>query len=177
MLAGTAATIYAESDGQRTVTGARQPFDEAHGGVASVESAALTSHGIEILRLDERWLLWRNGGWVLRGGLLARARDRSSAIELYGKAVIRRPPWVSLGPFRRDPSATTGYEFFLLLRKVGVPRAAILRQWTFQPEDVASAGPVRAALRYDAASRAARVTVGGLKRPVDDTVGPLPPAD
>lgn len=177
MLAGTAATIYAEDGRQRTVASYRQPFDEQHGVVSNVESAALTSHGIEILELDERWLLWRNGGWVMRGGLLARARARGSAVELYGKAVIRRPPWVSLGPFRRNPPATTSYELFLLLRKANAPHATIVRRWIVPPDEVVEAGSVKATLRYDAASRTAQVAITGGKRPVDDTVGPLPPAD
>ncbi len=177
MLAGTAATIYAEGGGQRNATGARNPFDDQRGVVGSVESAATTTYGIEILRLDERWLLWRNGGWVLLGGLLARARERGAAVELYGKAVMRRPPWISWGPFHRDPPTTTGYEFFLLRRPANARRATVVRQWTVSPDDVASVGHVRASLGYDPATRTARVTVSGLKKPIADAVGPLPPAD
>jgi hypothetical protein len=113
-LMGSAATVYADESGQRTLSVLRTPSG--------------TTQGIEVSRLDERFLFWRNGGWVLQGGLLARATGRSPAIELYGKAVIRRPPYVSGGPFPRDPPKTTGYEFFLLRRKASVPRAAILRQ-------------------------------------------------
>jgi len=40
--------------------------------------------------------------------------------QLYGKAVIRRPPYVPGGPFPRDPPMTTGYEFFLVLRKAAL---------------------------------------------------------
>ena len=145
--------------------------------MSSVESAALTTYGIEVLKLDERWLLWRNGGWVLRGGLLARRRGRSSAIELYGKAVIRRPPWVSLGPFQRDPPMTTGYEFFLLLRKANVSRAEAVRQWTVPPADVADPASVRAMMRYDTATHTATVTIRGLKTPVDEAVGGVRLAD
>jgi len=177
MLAGTAATIYAEGGGQRNETGARNPFDEQRGVVASVESAASTTYGIAVLRLDERWLLWRNGGWVLQGGLLARARERGAAVELYGKAVIRRPPWISWGPFRRDPPMTTGYEFFLLQRRANAPRATVVRQWTVEPDGGARLGRVGATLRYDPATRTARVAVSGLKKPIDASVGPLPPAD
>ena len=80
MLMGSAATIYVDEFGQRTVSSLRQPFDEQRGVVSGVESAAWTTHGIEVLRLDERWLLWRNGGWVLQGGLLARVRGQWSTI-------------------------------------------------------------------------------------------------
>ncbi len=65
---------------------------------------------------------------------------------------------------------TTGYEFFLLLRKADVPRATILRQWTFQPGDVAKDGSVRAMLRYNIATRTATVTIMGLRTPVEETV-------
>jgi hypothetical protein len=170
MLMGSAATIYVDESGHRTVSSLRQPFDEHHGVVSSVESAAWTSFGIEVLRLDERWLLWRNGGWILQGGLLARIREQSAALELYGKAVIRRPPYVPGGPIPRDPPRTAGYEFFLLLRKADAPRATVLRQWIFQPNHVVEAGRVKAGLLYDAGTRKAVVTITGLKTPVEDTV-------
>ena len=67
---------------------------------------------------------------------------------------------------------TTGYEFFLLLRKANAPRATIVRQWVFQPSDVIEAGRVRAKLQYDTATRKAVVTIMGLKTPVEDTVEP-----
>jgi hypothetical protein len=69
---------------------------------------------------------------------------------------------------------TTGYEFFLLLRKAGVPRATVLRQWTFQPSDVAKDGTVRATLQYDAMTRTATVTIRGLKTPVEEKINSLP---
>lgn len=170
MLMGSAATIYVDESGQRTVSIPRRPFDEQRGETQSVESATGTTYGIQVARLDERFLLWRNGGWVLQGGLLALATEQSSTIELYGKAAIRQPPYVPGGPFPRDPPRTTGYEFFLLLRKASVPRATILRQWIFQPGDVAKDGQVSAMLQYDTATRTATVTIMGLKTPFADTV-------
>jgi hypothetical protein len=170
MLTGNAATVYVDESGQRTVSGLRQPFDEQRGVVSSVESAAWTNYGIEVLRLDERWLLWRNGGWILQGGLLARVREQSASLELYGKAVIRRPPYVPRGPFPYDPPMTTGYEFFLLVRKANAARATILLQWGFQPSDVVKDGPVSATLRYDGATKTARVTITGLKTRFEVTV-------
>ena len=169
-MVGDAATIYVDESGQRTVSTPRQLFDERRGVVASVESAATTIYGIQVARLDERWLLWRNGGWILQGGLLSRVREQSSAIELYGKAVIRQPPYVPGGPFPRDPPMTTGYEFFLLLRKANIPQATILRQWTFQPEDVSKERWVRDTLQYNKMTRMASVTILGLKIPVQDNV-------
>lgn len=169
MLEGSTSSVFVDSSGQRTVSIHRRPFDEQRGETWP-ESAAITTHGIEVSRLDERWLLWRNGGWVLQGGLLARAREQSSAIELYGKAVIRRPPYVPSGPFPRDPPMATGYEFFLVLRKADASRATIIRQWIFQPSDVVEAGRVGGRLQYDTASKKAVVTITGLKTPVEYTV-------
>jgi len=169
MLQGSAATIYIDGSGERTVSTPRVPFDEQHG-EKDVEGAAITTYGIHVARLDERWLLWRNGGWILRGGLLARAKADGSAIELYGKAVIRQSPYVPGGPFPRDPPIKRGYEFFLLLRRANVPRAIILRQWTFQPTDVVNGGPARATLRYDATTGTATVTITGVKTPVAETI-------
>jgi len=169
MLTGTAASIKVDESGQRAVSIPRTPFDDQRGVVSSIESAAGTTYGIEISRLDERFLLWRNGGWVLQGGLLARVTEQSSAIELYGKAVIRRSAYVPGGPFPRDPPMTTGYEFFLL-RKANAPQATIVRQWSYQPSDVVEAGRVTARLKYDTATRKAVVTIVGLKVPVEDTV-------
>ena len=168
MLAGSSATIYIDASGQRTIAIYRTPFDEQR--VSSVESAAATTYGIEVARLDERWLLWRNGGWFLQGGLLVRAKDHSTTLELYGKAVIRQLPYIPRGPFPYDPPMTTGYEFFLLLRKADAARAAILRQWVLQPSDVVEAGRVKATLKYDAPTRKAVVTIMGLKRPLEETV-------
>ena len=170
MLLGSAAAIYLDESGQRTVSFPRTPFDEHRGVVSSIESAGGTTHGIEVARLDERFLVWRNGGWVLQGGLLARVREQSSVIELYGKAVIRRPAYVPGGPFPREPPMTTGYEFFVLLRKVTSSRGHDLAPMDFSASDVVEAGRVRARLQYDTATRKALVTIIGLKTPVADTV-------
>ena len=170
MLKGVAATLHTDDSGHKTFPISRTPFDEQRGVVSSVESAADTIYGIEIARLDERFLLWRNGGWIMRGGLLQRVRADSSAIELYGKAVIRQPPYVPGGPFPRNPPTRTGYEFFLLLRKPNAPTATILRQWIFPPTDVVEAGRVTARLKYDTPTGKAIVTIFGVKRSVEDTV-------
>jgi hypothetical protein len=159
MLEGRAATVYVDDSGQRTVSVSRRPFDEWYGDAHDVEGAATTTYGIEVSRLDERFLLWRNGGSVLQGGLLARVRDQSSSVELYGKAVIRQPAYMPRGPLPLDPPMTRGYEFFLLLRMGNAPHATILRQWTFEPSDVVEAGRVLAKLQYDTATRKAVVTI------------------
>jgi hypothetical protein len=99
------------------------------------------------------------------------------AVEVYGKAVIRRPPYIPRGPLDLDPPMTTGYEFFLLQRRPSAQHAAVVRQWTIEPDNVATVGTVSATLQYDPVIRVARVAVSGLKRPIDESVGPLPPAD
>jgi hypothetical protein len=169
MLLGSSASIYVDESGQRTVSIPRRAFDEQRG-EQDVEGALATPYGIHVARLDERWLLWRNGGWVLQGGLLARVKEQSAAIELYGKAVIRRPPYVPGGPFPRDPPMTRGYEFFLLLRRTGVPRAIILRKWTVEPRDVVKDSPPRATLQYSATTNTATVTIVRARTPVLETV-------
>ncbi len=65
---------------------------------------------------------------------------------------------------------TTGYEFFLLLRKANVPRATIVRQWTFQPDEVTKKDLVTARLQYNATTRTAKVTITGLKTDVEDVI-------
>ena len=82
MLMGSAATIYVDDSGQRTLSIPRRQFNEQRG-EGDVEGAAQTTYGIRVRRLDERWLLWRNGGWALDGGLLARARETLTPQSIY----------------------------------------------------------------------------------------------
>ena len=51
MRLGSAATIYVDESGQRTVSIPRTPFDEQRGVVSGVESAAITTYGIQVARL------------------------------------------------------------------------------------------------------------------------------
>ena len=129
------------------------------------------SHPISIMKLGEG--LFRNGGWVLDGGLLSRARDGPSTYDLYGKAVVRQYSYFPFPPHRDTPQEI-GYEFFLLHRNAGAPRPTVLRKWTFQPDEVISKNPhypwVRALLRYEVTTRSATVTITGLKRPFEEHV-------
>ena len=71
MLTGTSTTVYVDDAGQRTLSIPRSPFDDRSGMVSGIvsfpESAAATTRGIVVARLDERFLIWRNGGWFLQG--------------------------------------------------------------------------------------------------------------
>jgi hypothetical protein len=173
MLAGTSA-IY--SDGKRVTYAPDRSYETAGG---NPSDAAFTKQGIAIGDFREsRLLLWVGGGWALDGGLLAKAEDQKSAVELYGKQVTRREPSFILNPKAiHVPTETYSYEFSLLLRRDGAPRARILRKWVFPPEDVPldeedrlPKGLVTGHLRYDGATKTATVTVKGLKRPIEERV-------
>ena len=56
MLEGSTSSVSVDSSGQRTVSFHRRPFDEQRGETWP-ESAAITTRGIRVSRLDERWLL------------------------------------------------------------------------------------------------------------------------
>jgi hypothetical protein len=173
MTEGKSAVVQID-DSRTSVSEGRSPlsFESARG---RPEEAALSDHRISVMRLGEGF--WRNGGWVLKGGLLARAGDGPSTIELYGKAVVHRQSYFAF-PFHRDPPHDTGYEFFLLHRKAGVTRATIINQWIFRPDDViVESSPhggteenVRGMLRYEPTSRIAIITITGLKRPFEERV-------
>lgn len=141
----------------------------------SPESAGFGSPGITAVQYGEGF--WENGGWVLKGGLLGRAKEGSSTIELHGKAVIHQLPYFPF-PFHRNKPHKTGYEFFLLQREAGSQNATILKKWIFTPEEVElkpqSAGPpiadARARLEYEGPAKLATVTITGLARPFKESV-------
>src|SRR2546428_11900604 len=109
-----------------------KPFESAHG---SPERANSTRNGILVVEYGHGF--WRNGGWVLTGGLLRRAGDGASEFQLYGKAVVRRFSYFPF-PFHRAIPHETGYEFFLLHRRDGVPDATVVREWAFPADAVAT---------------------------------------
>jgi hypothetical protein len=139
------------------------------------EDAAFSSHGITVMRLGEGF--WRRGGYVLTGGLLGRTSDGPRTFELYGKAVVHRRPYVPF-PFRRDTPYETGYEFFLVRRRLDAPRPTIVHKWMIRSDEVVverfpGGGieeNVRAGLRYEASSRTATVTITGLKHLFEERV-------
>ena len=139
------------------------------------EAAESYSRGIMVVQYGEGFL--GNGGWVLTGGLLGRAKEGSTIIELYGKAVMHQLPYFPF-PFHRLTPDETGFEFFLLQREGGCPSATIVRKWTISPQEVAlkpqRVGPpeedVRATLEYDDTTQQATVTITGLTRPFKESV-------
>jgi hypothetical protein len=134
-----------------------------------------TSHRLQVSRLDEGF--WRNGGWILAGGLLAKVRLESSTLELHGKEIRRQFPYTPF-PFHRTIPHETGYEFFLVHRPQGDSQATIIQRWVIPPSDViverdAHGGTsdwVGASLKYDNDTRTAMVSIAGLKREVVDRV-------
>lgn len=176
MLEGTAATVTVhDSD----IAAAQRPPlpDEAVQSRAfeigiTPEHAALAGHGITVTRLGEGF--WGNGGWILKGGLLGRADHGASVIELYGKAVVRQHAHLPL-PLHRPVPHDSGYEFFLLLRRIDPRSVTIVRRWVFDPQEVAvqhlsdggTMERVEATLRYAATTRTATVTITGLARPFE----------
>jgi len=149
-----------------------RPFESAHG---SPERADSTRNGIHVVELGHG--VWRNGGWVLTGGLLRRSVDGASTFELYGKAVVRRFSYFAF-PFHRATPHETGYEFFLLHRRDGVRGATVVREWIFPPEAVVTKNvgggvvveDVSAYLDYDPRTRRATVAVQGLKQHFEEEV-------
>jgi hypothetical protein len=129
------------------------------------------SHPISVMKLGEGF--FGNGGWVLGGGLLRRVSDGSFIVELYVKEVVRRFSYFPFPPHRDTPQEVS-YEFFLLNRKRGVPRATGIRKWTFEPDEVIQRNPnypsVRATLRYEETNQTATVTITGLKHPFEEHV-------
>ena len=122
---------------------------------------------------------WGDRGWSLRGGLLDEVSVGSSRIQLYAK-IVERNLWYVPIPFfwHRDHPVETGYDFFLLHRKQGIPGAQIIRTWVFSPDEVVleanrhggTDSDVRASLHYDASSHVATLRVRGLKKPIEERV-------
>jgi hypothetical protein len=173
MLTGSSVRVFWEASGPQIRTPANLGFPVRPDDL--VETAAWNRRGIEIQWLREGF--WRNGGWVVRGGLLDSVPIDGKVLELYGKATSRR---ASYFPFRLDPwlPDSTDYEFFLLHR-VGVPRAHLLRQWRFGPEDVdlipvsseqKRARAVKGSMRFDPAARSVTVIIIGLKQRFEESM-------
>ena len=121
---------------------------------------------------------WGNGGWVLQGGLVGRVTEGSSTIELYGKAVEHQLPYTQFLIDRDTPHESGGYEFYLLQREGGCPRAIIVRKWTVSPQEVVlkpqrgvpSREDVQAIFDYKGPAKLVTVTITGLTRPFKESV-------
>lgn len=134
-------------------------------------------YGINVNQTGEGF--WGNGGCSLLGGLLDEVSIGPSRIQLYAKIVEHyHSHFIVPFLFHRHTPRDTGYEFFLLHRKQGIPGAKIIRTWVFSPDEVVleanrhgwTDSDVRAAFQLDSTSRTATVRVRGLKKPFEERV-------
>jgi hypothetical protein len=175
MLAGISVRY---ADGQRRVT--YIPEDSYETAKGRPYDAWLTKEGIAISDLREKSFLGisRLGGWVLHGGLLAKAMIGESSVELYGKNVVRaKPVPIFLFLVHLDRYHDYGSEFFLLRRKKGEEKATILKKWVFTRDDVlthrfllSTIADVRGFLQYEPGKTIATVKITGLKHPFEKMV-------
>jgi hypothetical protein len=134
-------------------------------------------YGINVTKTGEGF--WGDRGWSLRGGLLDEVSIGPSRIQLYARFVERNLFYVPIPFFwHRDHPVETGYDFFLLHRKQGIPGAQIIRTWVFPPDEVVlkadghggTDSDVQASLHFDASSHVATLRVRGLKKPIEERV-------
>lgn len=168
MLSGTSA-VY--SDGTLQEYTPERSFEPT---VGMPSSAAFTKQGIVVsdLRATRLLGLWAGGGWELQGGLIGGVERRDSTVELYAKEVVWTEPFFILNlKAMHTPKQEFSYEFFLLHRRRGAPRAAILEKWTFRPEQLRLKGDaypdIRGFLRFDPSAVAATIVIEGLKDPFE----------
>jgi hypothetical protein len=137
--------------------------------------------------------LLQGSGWILKGGLIGQVEETTSTLELYGRVVwpLHAVP-LGIGGPRLRPKEEETYDFFLLRRGRGAPRATVLAKWTIQPNEIAwflpehvLEGPlakdetyrrlnedndVRGVLKYIPETQEAEVTIKGLTHPFVERV-------
>jgi hypothetical protein len=97
------------------------------------DGAAFTRYGIEVRQKGSA-----NAGWEFSGGLIGRADAGASAIELFGREVMRiHGPSYTLA-VDRDIS----YDMFLVVRVGGSNHGRLVKSWQFAPEELALSPPV-----------------------------------
>ena len=147
-------------------------------------------HGISVHESKGTTLLGllQGSGWWLDGGLVGQVEGTTSTLELYSRVVwpLHSVPLGIGGPYIKRKEEET-YDFFLLRRERGAPRAMVLAKWTIQPSEIVwfvpedkLEGPlgkgetyrrlnetndVRGFLRYLPESQEAEVTITGLTHP------------
>ena len=169
MLRGTGAEYL---NAHQTSFVATRPVEYASG---SPGLAEMTVKGILVRAYRDDPLGLDGSGWALGGGLLQAVIAKDTTVELYGKEIVHIQ---RSGTYRFGKDKW--YEFFLLLRPTGASQATILNKWIIPPEDVLlkdepynpqyKRSDVRGALRYDAATKTAIVTVTGLTREFEERV-------
>jgi hypothetical protein len=137
--------------------------------------------------------LLQGGGWSMKGGLIDQVEGTTVTLELYGRRVwpLRAVP-LGIGGPRFKPKEEKTYDFFLLRRERGAPRATVLAKWTIQPSEIVwfvpedtLEGPlgkdetyrwlnetedVRGFVKYLPESQEAEVTITGLTHPFVERV-------
>jgi len=137
--------------------------------------------------------LLQGSGWILDGGLIGQVEGTTATLELYGRVVwpLHSVP-LGIGGPRVKPKEEKTYDFFLLRRERGAPRATVLAKWTIQPREIVwflsedkLEGPlgkdetyrwlnetedVRGFVRYLPENQEAEVTITGLTRPFVERV-------
>lgn len=173
----------------RTPFGSLSPFEEEKRSsrAGSPFLMRLNEYSIEVSDTHGTKLfgLLQGGGWQLTGGLLERIEVGSGTLELWGKIINRFHP--GLWNNYLQPKEELTHEFFLVHRTRGDGRAAVVKKWTIQPEQVRwvvaenwvqtdpekpfEVSDVRGFLRYDPATKTTIVTITGLKAPLEERVG------
>lgn len=183
MLQGVDAIVFVDQAG--TTKGPVEPdvptqsFTEAKG---NPRWAWSLKYGISVRGPMETRALgfWRKGGWLLSGGLLARAEEPTELIECYGKFVEWTAPYFPFPFHRLPPERWWSYEFFLLQRERRTMSTRLIHKWVFEPPQLAPSSrepeddSVRAELAYQPGTRTATVIVHGLARPFQENVQ-IPP--
>jgi hypothetical protein len=160
------------SDGKESAYRGKGGYESAGGAVAAAD---VTNRGIGVSdKSSSRFLgLFLGVGWSLRGGLLARASVNADFLELYGRLVARwSGGFLGLDTYAKHEDMR--YEFFLLYRPVGAPRATVLREFPIPPEDIywtpAGHEVVRGFMTYYPATSTAVVKITGLREEHEYTV-------
>ena len=152
-------------------------YTEAFGSPLGVSTSA---EGIYVEDLSgTRLVLWRVGGWFLRGGPLQKVAVGNLTLELYGKEVVKRAPILILNlpalVSHAPPDTLVEYQFFLLLRRSDSEPARLLRKWVISRGEVMftngdESRHAAGALSYDRKTKTATVEVQGLKDPFEERV-------
>lgn len=170
MFSGMSA-IY--SNGRRTSYTAEHSYEWAAG---NPSLAWLTKQGIAVgdLRETSTLGLFRKGGWVLEGGLLAKLQTGNGTMELYGKRVVQVEQVFILN-FHRDRRREHSVEFFLLYRNREDSKARLLKKWKFAADEMylsqgLSLGEVKGILRDYVEGKSVIFAVTGLKQAFEERV-------
>ncbi len=120
---------------------------------------------------ERRFLLWGQGGWSFRGGLLERVVIGPAALELYGRRSVHDKIYFILDVFAyHDRPRTASFDFFLVLREVAKGRGVVLGSWSLPV--ITEASDVKGRLAYNAARGEAVIQISSIwfKPPLNERV-------